>query len=96
MYMEKNKEKLTSEFAIHWSAVQDDLSQKKRLPKYNEFVQTYYKRETQSYHDEMERDVQEEHDNAIREWKEKIETFNGTPEDFERSNIHRIKMKIND
>ena len=96
MYMEKNKEKLTIEFTIQWSAVQNDLSQKNGLLKYTEFIQTCWKKETQSYRDEMERDVQEEHDNAIREWKEKIETFNGTPEDFERSDIHQIKMKIND
>ena len=84
IYMERNKEKLTGEFATHWSAVQNDLSQKKRLPKYNEFVQTCWKKESQSYRDEIERDTQEDHKNAIREWKEKIESINGTPEEFKR------------
>ena len=85
LYIEKNKEKLTTEFAIHWSALQNDLSPKKRLPKYNEFVQTSWKKEPQACRDEMEREAQQEHENAVREWKEKIETFDGTPEAFERS-----------
>jgi hypothetical protein len=93
MYMEKNKDKLTSQFAIHWSAVQNDLSQKKRLPMYNDFVQTCWKKEPQIYRDETERDVQKEHDNAVRKWKEKIETFNGAPEDFKRSVILQRKGK---
>ena len=84
VYMERNKEKLASEFTILWSAVEKDLSPKKRLPKYTEFVQTCWKKEPQTYRDEIENDVQEEHDNAIREWKEEIESFNGTPEDFKR------------
>jgi len=85
--MEKNKEKLTSEFGIHWSAVQNDVSQKKRLPKYYEYVQTCWKKESETYREEMEKETQDEHDIACREWKEKIESFNGTPEDFERSVI---------
>jgi len=89
--MEKKKEKLTTEFTVHWSTVEKDLSQKKRLPKYTEFVQTCWKNETQPYRDEIEREAQEEHDNAHREWKEKIETFNGTPEDYERSDVLQIK-----
>ena len=39
----------------------------------------------------MEKATQEEHEKAIRKWKEKIESFNGAPEDFERSDIHHIK-----
>lgn len=92
--MEKNKDKLTGEFSIQWSAVPNDQSQKKRLPKYYEFVQTCWKKETQKYRDEIERETQEEHDKATREWKEKNESFNGTPEDFERSDILQI-YKIN-
>jgi hypothetical protein len=84
VYMEKNKEKLSSEFSLQWSAVQNDVSHKRRLPKYCEFVQTSWKKEDQSYRDEIERNTQEKYDIAKREWKEKIETFNGTPEDFER------------
>ena len=41
----------------------------------------------------MEKAAQEEHEKANREWKEKIESFNGAPEDFERSDIHHIKHK---
>ena len=93
VYIEQNKEKITSEFAVHWSALQKDTSQKQRLPKYNEFVQTCWKNEPQSYRDEMEKAAQEEHEKANREWKEKIESFNGAPEDFERSDIHHIKHK---
>ena len=93
LYIEKNKDKITTEFAIHWSSVQNDHSPKKRLPKYNEFVQMCWKKEPQTYRDEMERDAQEEHDKAISEWKEKIETFNGTPEDFERSVIYETNIR---
>ena len=39
----------------------------------------------------MEKATQEEHEKANREWKEKIESFNGTPEDFERSDFLHIK-----
>ena len=85
--MEKNKEKLTSEFSLQWSAVQNDVSQKKRLPKYYEFALTCWKNESESYREEMEKETQDEHDIAIREWKEKIKTFNGTPDEFERSDI---------
>ena len=88
VYIEENKDKITSEFAIHWSALQNDSSQKQRLPKYNEFVQTCWKNEPQSYREEMEKTAQEEHEKAIRDWKEKIENFNGVPEDFERSDFH--------
>jgi hypothetical protein len=84
LYMERNKEKLTSEFDLHWSTVQSDLSQKKRLPKYLEFVQSSWKKESQEYRDDMETETQGEHDKAVRDWKEKFETFNGTPEEFER------------
>jgi hypothetical protein len=87
LYMERYKEKLTGEFDIHWSAVQNEVSHKKRLPKYYEFVQTSWKKESQTYRDEIETETQEEHEKAVREWKEKIETFNGTPEEFERSDI---------
>jgi hypothetical protein len=85
-YMEKNKERLSTEFADHWSAVQKNVSSKKleRLPKYNEFVQICWKKETQTYRDELEREAQEEHENALRDWKEKVETFTGRPEDYER------------
>ena len=65
--MEKNKDKLSSEFAVHWSAVEKDLSPKKRLSKYNEFVQTSWKKEDQSYRDEVEKEAQDEHENATRE-----------------------------
>jgi hypothetical protein len=82
--MEKNKERLTGEFAIHWADLQKDISQKKRLPKYYELIQTCWKKESQSYREELERNAQEEHDIAIREWKEKLEGFKGTPEDFKR------------
>jgi hypothetical protein len=82
--MEKNKEKLTGDFAIHWSSVQNEVSHKKRLPKYYEFVQTHWKKESQTYRDEIERNAQEEYNIAFREWKERIENFKGTPEEFER------------
>jgi hypothetical protein len=85
MYMEKKKEKLSGDFNAHWSGVQNNLSPKKRLPKYNEFAQACWKKETQSYRDEMEKEALTEHEKAHREWKEKLETFNGTAEDFERS-----------
>ena len=39
----------------------------------------------------MEKAAQEEHEKANREWKEKIESFNGAPEDFERSDFLHIK-----
>jgi hypothetical protein len=84
MYMEINKEKLTGDFAIQWSGVQNDIPQKKRLPKYNEFVQTCWKNESQRYRDEIEKNAQEEHDIAIRDWKERLESFKGTPVEFER------------
>ena len=86
LYMEKNKERFSTEFADHWSAVQNNVSSKKleRLPKYNEFIQTCWRKETQSYREELEREAQEEHENALRDWKEKVETFNGRPEDYER------------
>lgn len=51
---------------------------------YYEFVKTCWKNETQSYRDEIEKNAQEEHDVANREWKEKIESFKGTPEGFKR------------
>ena len=94
VYMETNREKLTKEFTIQWSAVQNELSQKKRLPKYSEFVQARWKNESQSNRDKIERDVQQEHEKAIREWKEKIESFNRAPEDFQRSDIHSVKWEI--
>jgi hypothetical protein len=84
MYMEQNKERFTREFAVHWSAVQNNVSQKKRLSMYYEFVKTCWKNETQSYRNEIEKNAQEEHDVANREWKEKIESFKGTPEGFKR------------
>jgi hypothetical protein len=84
---------MSSEFAVHWSAVQSDLSQKKRLPKYNVYAQTCWKNESQAYRDEMEKEAQNEHENATREWKEKIETFNGTAEDFEKLNFHPRKSQ---
>ena len=85
IYTEKNKDKINSEFAILWSAVQKDLSPKKQLPKYNEFAQTCWKKESQSYRDEIEKEALMEHEKANQEWKEKLETFNGTPEEFEKS-----------
>jgi hypothetical protein len=91
--MDKNKEKLKSEFETPWSAVKKGLSQKKRLPMYTEFVQMCWKKEPQSEREKMERDVQEEHDKAMGEWKGKNETFDGSPEDLKRSGIHQIKSK---
>lgn len=93
IYIETNKDKLSSEFAVHWSAVQNDLSQKKRLPKYNEFVQACWKKEPQAYRDEIEKEALIEHEKANREWKEKIESFNGTAEEFERSDYRPKKKK---
>jgi hypothetical protein len=81
MYRERNKERLTRDFR---SAVQIDLSQKNRLAKYTEFVQTCWKKESQTYRDEIERNAQEEHDIALRDWKEKIEGFKGSPGDFKK------------
>lgn len=82
--MERNKEKLAKDFDQLWSAVEKEVTQKKRLPKYLEFAQRCWKNENQTYRDELERDAQVEHEKALRDWKEKIETFNGTPEEFER------------
>jgi hypothetical protein len=84
MYREKNKEKLTGEFSAQWSAVKNDNSVQKRLPKYNEFVQTSWKKESQSYREEIEKSAQEEHEIALCEWKEKVEGFKGTPDEFKR------------
>ena len=91
LYMERNKDKLTSEFGIQWSAVQNDESQRKRLPKYFEFAQTCWKNEPQTFRDEMEKESQDEHDNASREWRAKIESFNGSLEDFEKSGFLGVK-----
>jgi hypothetical protein len=85
LYMEKNKETLTSDFAVEWLAVQKDLTPKQRLPKYNEFAQACWKNESKTCRDEMEKEALTEHENAIREWKDKVDTFKGTPEEFERS-----------
>ena len=85
--MEKNKEKLTKEFDIQWSAVQNEVSQKTRLPKYYEFAQASLKKESDSYRVELEAETQAEHEKAVEDWKGKIETFNGTPEEFKRSGI---------
>lgn len=82
VYIEKNKEKLTSEFTAQWSGV--DLSPKNRLPKYNEFCQACWKKEPQEYRDEVEKEARIEHENALGEWKGKRESFNGSAEDFER------------
>jgi hypothetical protein len=38
----------------------------------------------ETYRDELEREAQEEHENALHDWKEKVETFTGHPEDYER------------
>jgi hypothetical protein len=84
MYKEINKERLTGDFSIQWSTVPTDISQKQRLPKYNEFVQTSWKKESQTYRDEVERNALKEHEIAICDWKEKIKSFKGTPEEFER------------
>lgn len=92
LYMEKNKDKLGSDFSVHWSAVQNDLTPKQRLPKYNEFAQACWKKEPQTYREEMEKEALIEHEKAHREWKEKIETFKGTPEEFERSEFHQNKL----
>lgn len=89
--MEKNKDKITSDFAVQWSTV--PLTPKQRLPKYNEFAQACWKKEPNTYREEMEKEAQIEHENANREWKEKIETFKKTPEEFERSEF-RVK-KVN-
>lgn len=91
IYMEKNKDKITSDFAVQWSTV--PLTPKQRLPKYNEFAQACWKKEPNTYREEMEKEAQIEHENANREWKEKIETFKKTPEEFERSEF-RVK-KVN-
>jgi hypothetical protein len=93
MYMDEKKDIISSEFSVHWSAVHSDLSQKKRLPKYNEFAQTCWKKEPQAYRDEMEKEAQKEHENATREWKEKIETFNGSAEEFERLDFRPRKSQ---
>ena len=82
--MVRNKEKLAKDFDQLWSAVEKEVTQKKRLPKYLEFAQRCWKNENQTYRDKLERDAQVEHEKALRDWKEKIETFNGTPEEFER------------
>ena len=84
IYIEEKKEKLNHDFAIYWSGIEKSLAPKNRLPKYHEFVQRCWKKEDESYREEMERAAHEEHEKALREWKEKIETFNGSPEDFER------------
>lgn len=85
MYMEKNKEKLTREFSIHWSSVENNVSPKKHLLKYYKLCSIKLEKiETQTYHDEMEKETQIEHDSASHEWKKKIETFHGTPLEFER------------
>ena len=85
--MEKNKEKLTKEFDIQWSAVQNEVSQKTRLPKYYEFAQGCLKKESESYRVELEAETQADHEKAMEDWKGKIETFNRTPEEFKRSDI---------
>ena len=85
--MEKKKDKLTKEFDIQWSTVQNEVSQKTRLPKYYEFAQACLKKESESYRVELEAETQAEHEKAVEDWKGKIETFNGTPEEFKRSDL---------
>jgi hypothetical protein len=84
IYIEEKKESLTREFAVHWKDLEKDVTQKNRIRKYQEFVQGCWKKEEESYREQLERVAQEEHEKAHREWKDKIETFSGSPEDFER------------
>jgi hypothetical protein len=96
MYMEKNKDKISSDFTGQWSVEENTLTPKQCLPKYNKFAQACWKKETQTYRDEMKKEAQSEHKNAIRDWKGKIESFKGTPEEFERSFFRpKLKLKTN-